>query len=632
MEPTRSRARRWPTLMVLAAFAVVTTSVAPPSQAQATPLAASQTSPNCDSGGGNLSPYWRSLQAADRNAAYGPKVMEDALRSTGSLYLCGLNAFYDTDGLNMSGYSPGDVIRAAPLYPSPGGPKTVAMRVMYASTLRDGTLAATTGLVMLPRKPVPTGGRTSYVWTHGTIGLDDGCTEALDYMWTQNPIRRTTLDPVWNRDGALLAPDYFGIGAPTPGREFHSYMVKVEQATATLDLIRAAQELQGATGVNDKAIVFGHSQGGHTALSVNEVQQDYAPDVDLLGTSAISPPGELEVLVDLADQRRGTSNEFFLGLATLAWADTYTELGLDAREIISDEGDVYSYGVPYMSTPYDILYHFAKNDQTAADLAQKLALYNTTPEAQILGVLMVRTPDGAFYQNAWNTADGKTWWNGYSMGNLTFASPRKNKLIVGCVFDYNAAAVGHAQHGPNSTGTMMTDEWLESDTLLTMQGPSGPLDANSAPRASSDVPLLFQMGNCDELFPLTVPTVKPCNANATTNPVGGDFVLQPGHSWGPAAITLGNICLNTTTPSRYRVYGESDINGDGVIEAGMADGVEDDDPTKWKRYGHSSILSAGAQLNDPVGDESGAFNDLYAFWDSVSAGTFTPDCTLPVTP
>jgi pimeloyl-ACP methyl ester carboxylesterase len=55
-----------------------------------------------------------------------------------------------------------------------------------------------------------------------------------------------------------------------------------------LDALRALRTLV-TTGLSDKSVIVGHSQGGHAALSALALSPTYAPDLTIAGTATYSP-------------------------------------------------------------------------------------------------------------------------------------------------------------------------------------------------------------------------------------------------------------------------------------------------------------------------------------------------------
>jgi pimeloyl-ACP methyl ester carboxylesterase len=84
--------------------------------------------------------------------------------------------------------------------------------------------------------------------------------------------------PYFATDGfAVVAPDYLGLGA-SPGP--HPFMHAASEASATLDLLPAADRAAAGLGVrlSHDVLLSGHSQGGAAAMAVGEaLQQENGP-------------------------------------------------------------------------------------------------------------------------------------------------------------------------------------------------------------------------------------------------------------------------------------------------------------------------------------------------------------------
>ena len=89
--------------------------------------------------------------------------------------------------------------------------------------------------------------------------------------------------------GVHVATDYIGLG---PIGERHPYLSGPSEAHSVIDGVRAATRLAGS-GAGTRWTAVGHSQGGHAALFTNELGQEYAPELELLGTVAIAPAAVL---------------------------------------------------------------------------------------------------------------------------------------------------------------------------------------------------------------------------------------------------------------------------------------------------------------------------------------------------
>jgi pimeloyl-ACP methyl ester carboxylesterase len=201
-------------------------------------------------------------------------------------------SFYGVDDAELDGPS-GSLIRAVGLI-APTGVR--AWAVLYRSTGHDGAIVPVSGLVFAPAReenagssPIPGGiGHPIIAWAHGTTGLADACAPSrggavgLGY----EPL----LDLV--RSGFVVtATDYEGLG--TAG--IHPYLVGSSEGRSVLDSIRAAQALADA-GAGERAAIVGISQGGHAALWAAELVDRYAPELDVAGVVAASPPMDLRAV------------------------------------------------------------------------------------------------------------------------------------------------------------------------------------------------------------------------------------------------------------------------------------------------------------------------------------------------
>jgi len=118
-----------------------------------------------------------------------------------------------------------------------------ATRVFYTTIDGNGDPATSTGVVIVPDGAAPRGG------------------------WP------------------VVASDYAGHG--TQGETF--YVDGRSQAYNTADLLRVARQLPQSGKVSNRYVVIGHSQGGQTAVFAAAVNAEYAPELRLVGTIALSP-------------------------------------------------------------------------------------------------------------------------------------------------------------------------------------------------------------------------------------------------------------------------------------------------------------------------------------------------------
>ncbi len=155
-------------------------------------------------------------------------------------------------------------------------------RVMYLSESVTNKPVPVTGLVIVPDRAPPKGGYPVVTWGHGTDGLADQCAPSLDPT-SDVPLANDLLDQGWE----VTASDYQGQG--TPG--LLPYLVGVSAARNTIDIVRAAQHLSVAHA-SDNYVVWGHSEGGQTAMFALNIASGYAPELHLKGVVAGAPPSQ----------------------------------------------------------------------------------------------------------------------------------------------------------------------------------------------------------------------------------------------------------------------------------------------------------------------------------------------------
>jgi pimeloyl-ACP methyl ester carboxylesterase len=183
---------------------------------------------------------------------------------------------------SLAGARHGDLLRYQRLGTVAGG---VVYRVMYRSQSVGGKAIAVTGMVAVPR----TGGgnRPVLSWAHGTVGLADRCTPSKQPLGPFEAALAALLAKGW----VVAATDYEGLGPP--GR--HPYLAGVSEGRGVLDVIRAARQIPQARAGN-RALLWGHSQGGHAVLFAAQLAARWVPETKVVGTVAGAPPSELPLL------------------------------------------------------------------------------------------------------------------------------------------------------------------------------------------------------------------------------------------------------------------------------------------------------------------------------------------------
>ena len=159
-------------------------------------------------------------------------------------------------------------------------------RVMYTSRSVRNETVAVTGIVIVPKGPAPANGYPVVTWGHGTNGMADKCAPSLRPE-SAVPLANSLLDRGW----LVVASDYEGEG--TPG--LMPYIAGISEARSTIDIVRAARQLDGSQASNEY-VVWGHSQGGHTAMFALDMAAAYAPELQLRGVVAGAPPSQFALI------------------------------------------------------------------------------------------------------------------------------------------------------------------------------------------------------------------------------------------------------------------------------------------------------------------------------------------------
>ncbi|MBF6216098.1 hypothetical protein IU487_34435 [Nocardia puris] len=164
--------------------------------------------------------------------------------------------------------------------------------VSYRTEGPTGAATTATGAVFVPPGTAPDGGWPVVAWAHGTSGLGPTCgvtpSAAAGDGWI--------VERLLSAGYAVATPDYLGLG---PGAETtHPYLQSRTEATATIDLVRAA--VRSDDSLSSSWAVAGVSQGGHAALNAGHLASSYAPELDFRGTVAMAPASNFETVFALA--------------------------------------------------------------------------------------------------------------------------------------------------------------------------------------------------------------------------------------------------------------------------------------------------------------------------------------------
>lgn len=245
-------------------------------------------------------------------------------------------------------------------------PGAEAWRIAYISSDLHDRPTISTGLVIAPQGPAPTGGRPIVAWSHGTTGTAQNCgpSQVLDpaqdlnqYVmiggtsWTDFGVPAAT--DFIKLGYVLVATDYQGLG----GGGKHQYAIAATQGRDLINSIRAAGSL-GLSGDSRKAVIYGWSQGGGSVLAATSstayiAQKQTAFDgIEILGAVALAPDDlaaivPKEALSDDAAAARtfqalqasfGDNVFNFAHLAMNLWAMDGTFPGLKLTDLFTADG------------------------------------------------------------------------------------------------------------------------------------------------------------------------------------------------------------------------------------------------------------------------------------------------------
>jgi pimeloyl-ACP methyl ester carboxylesterase len=198
-------------------------------------------------------------------------------------------------------------------------------RVMYTSTDLEDNAIPVTGSIVVPNGKPPKGGFPVVTWGHGTAGMADQCAPSLD------PIANfTETNNLLAQGWVITASDYQGLG--TPG--LHPYIAGENAGRNVIDIVRAARKFLPARASREY-VIWGHSQGGHTALFGWKIAADYAPELHLHGVVAGAPPSQLSALYGFlkTSPARG-----YLFMAAAGLNEAYGDDAAPLDEVLTPKG------------------------------------------------------------------------------------------------------------------------------------------------------------------------------------------------------------------------------------------------------------------------------------------------------
>lgn len=204
---------------------------------------------------------------------------------------------------------PGELIRTM-LVSEGNGART--LRIMYHSRDSQDRDRAVTGTATYPEAEAPEGGWPVISNAHGTTGIAPQCA----------PSRGDAAVHGHGIEGVHVATDYIGMGPPD---ELHPYLSRLDEGRSVIDAVRAARNLPDA-GAGDRWIAIGASQGGHGAMAAAELAEEWAPELELLGTIALAPGAVFDRSYGAVD---AVIVEVLTAMALYGGQDVYPDIELE---------------------------------------------------------------------------------------------------------------------------------------------------------------------------------------------------------------------------------------------------------------------------------------------------------------
>lgn len=202
-------------------------------------------------------------------------------------------------------------------------------KIKYMTPHPDGSMVEVSGALCVPSDldcPLPMGS-----YQHGTISARD---EA-----PSNPTGEALIGVLYAAVGYIIVmPDYIGLGdSPL----LHPYVHADSQASTSLDMIRAARDLQSTLGYtwDEQLFLFGYSQGGHATAALQRlIETDFSDEFTITGSAPMSGPYDISGVqagVLTSDQVYPTPG--YLPYVVLSYQEVYGNIYNDLTEVFLPE-------------------------------------------------------------------------------------------------------------------------------------------------------------------------------------------------------------------------------------------------------------------------------------------------------
>jgi hypothetical protein len=190
-----------------------------------------------------------------------------------------------------------------------------AYKVIYNTVSWDSTPTIASGLMIIPDNPPCKVGIMSY--QHGTTAKKTDVPSRYTGEWFLALAAAS-------RGIITVMPDYLGLG---DGPGLHPYQHAHTEATATIDLIRAAKQVSDSLGApyNDQLFLMGYSQGGHATMAAHQlIQKQLDNEMHVTAAAPMSGAYDLSgVMTELMLSDSTYPAPFYLPYLLFAYNEVY---------------------------------------------------------------------------------------------------------------------------------------------------------------------------------------------------------------------------------------------------------------------------------------------------------------------
>jgi len=155
--------------------------------------------------------------------------------------------------------------------------------IIYETVTPDGQETQASGLLSVPQNMSIAAPILSF--QHGTVLKQDAVPSSTGIGTGME------LGLIFGTEGYIVCmPDFLGLG---DSEGLHPYMHAESEATATIDMIRAAKNKLNELGIefNEQLFLMGYSQGGHATMATHKIiESDYNDEFTITASSPMAGP------------------------------------------------------------------------------------------------------------------------------------------------------------------------------------------------------------------------------------------------------------------------------------------------------------------------------------------------------